>query len=651
MPDQPLQTPIIRKPTPVVLDELLIETADSNRPNLYDRMLEVGHFYPDQQKYAGYRLLKMEPNSYGRMQYFWGNGFTAQDGYNAVLEYEAQVNAFPKFQRTYRVLRSDYLVNGPSTKLQPFTGVAAIFVTAGGSGYTEDFAVAFSGGGGTGSAGLAIVDKGSGAVIRVELNAVGSAYTSAPAISFAAGSGTSAAATAVIQPTAAVLTEEVHSKLPEDDPYQSLYDMVRRNWETLPGPYTVEVSEFQSTGIPVITARQDVSAFDFSFNEGEWVPQAINVTGISVATSGLCTVTLASAHNLPPRAWIAFVGTTSSPSIIGNQRIVSVPAANQVVIAVNTVSGSSGGTMQGVNRVVTELKPRDGSALVNVKIDSVAAVPDVTIFNESVAGFRPYPFPDYLRGVTSFADDGNSTTLGNTYALSLSSSGTYLLDIQDGARTGVPCIRHRIFSNGPPTAASLAAYKPTTIILSRGSVAIKSKTNHLQQTTGAQTTAFSYSTKTGTIPPVLAAGGFAFTPTSGVTGQIELAPSVPARFIQGDTIMECEQAQKLGAGLWQIFAYEMTATYTSGLPPGDFLYLVMNASYASSTLITPNTAVGMASATGWAITPALPSGLSFNTSTGAISGTPSGANPVTAYTVTATLSGKTVTTYLLITVT
>ena len=52
--------------------------------------------------------------------------------------------------------------------------------------------------------------------------------------------------------------------------------------------------------------------------------------------------------------------------------------------------------------------------------------------------------------------------------------------------------------------------------------------------------------------------------------------------------------------------------------------------------------------TGWSISPALPAGLDFNTSTGIISGTPQAASASTAYTVTATNSAgaTTVTIYI-----
>lgn len=297
----PLNIPTISKPTPIVLDELLIETTDSNKA-LYDRMLEKGHYHPDQQKYPAYRFLKQAPTSYGQMQYWWANGFTSQDSYNAVKTYEANANAYPTFIRSYRVLRAEYLVNGPSTKGLAFTGVASVAVTNGGANYTDDFAVTFSGGSGSNAAGLAIVDKATGTVLRVELNNAGIGYTGAPSVGFAGGTGTGAAATAVIQPTTCVLVEEVHSKLPEDDPYQSLYDKVEMKWITLPGPVLTSNAIDPETGDVVVKTSQLVAA-GTSGTATNSSGQFAEVTAIDSVTSTKTTDFTVGADLASGRTW------------------------------------------------------------------------------------------------------------------------------------------------------------------------------------------------------------------------------------------------------------------------------------------------------------------------------------------------------------
>lgn len=76
-------------------------------------------------------------------------------------------------------------------------GVDSINITNGGTGYSNSFAVSFSGGGGSGAAGTAIAVGG--VIQRVDMTAAGSGYTSAPTPSFAGGGGSGGAGTAIMQ--------------------------------------------------------------------------------------------------------------------------------------------------------------------------------------------------------------------------------------------------------------------------------------------------------------------------------------------------------------------------------------------------------------------------------------------------------------------
>lgn len=95
-----------------------------------------------------------------------------------------------KRDRRYRCLAAGVSDNTAQTSVQ------RVVVTAGGSGYTSAPALTFTGGGGTGAAGVAIVEGG--AVVGVFITEPGSGYTSAPAVAFGGGGGTSAAALAEI---------------------------------------------------------------------------------------------------------------------------------------------------------------------------------------------------------------------------------------------------------------------------------------------------------------------------------------------------------------------------------------------------------------------------------------------------------------------
>ena len=76
--------------------------------------------------------------------------------------------------------------------------VAGVEITGAGAGYTQAPTVSFTGGGGTGAAGTAVVE--SGVVVRVDITNPGSGYTSAPTVSFAGGGSptTQAAGTALL---------------------------------------------------------------------------------------------------------------------------------------------------------------------------------------------------------------------------------------------------------------------------------------------------------------------------------------------------------------------------------------------------------------------------------------------------------------------
>jgi uncharacterized repeat protein (TIGR01451 family) len=79
----------------------------------------------------------------------------------------------------------------------PLTTVAEATIVSGGSGYATAPTVAFTGGGGSGAAGTALLD-GSGHVSGIFITNPGSNYSSVPTIGFSGGGGTGASATAVL---------------------------------------------------------------------------------------------------------------------------------------------------------------------------------------------------------------------------------------------------------------------------------------------------------------------------------------------------------------------------------------------------------------------------------------------------------------------
>lgn len=88
------------------------------------------------------------------------------------------------------------------------SGVRSVTITNGGSLYTTAPTATFTGGGGTGAAGTAVLS--SGAVASVTITNPGSGYTSAPTVGFTGGGGSNAAGTAVIGPPATFEVRDEH---------------------------------------------------------------------------------------------------------------------------------------------------------------------------------------------------------------------------------------------------------------------------------------------------------------------------------------------------------------------------------------------------------------------------------------------------------
>jgi large repetitive protein len=76
-----------------------------------------------------------------------------------------------------------------------------------------------------------------------------------------------------------------------------------------------------------------------------------------------------------------------------------------------------------------------------------------------------------------------------------------------------------------------------------------------------------------------------------------------------------------------------------GDAPSKLAYSTTSAVYTLNAAITPNTPIYTGTATYWSASPSLPAGLTLNTSTGIISGTPTAVQSVKTYIITASSSG------------
>lgn len=430
-------------------------------------------------------------------------------------------------------------------------------------------------------------------------------------------------------------------------------------YEVLPGAIQIDIGAIQDTGVPVETAKQRVAANDI-FDEGELIISGLVIQ--SIALGSPTKVTFTTQHRLPPRCYVNFISTNSTPVLDGVQRIVSVPDPYSILIAVHVTGAGTAGTMGAVNPVIRELRQTD-NVNVLLKVDSMIACADITVFNEddgnghkaSSACWEEYPFPDALRSITVLTDDGSSDDVSGTgIAWATSKSGEIGLDIQNGFRG--PCVgrRIRIFSSGPFAAAALAPYAPTIIMPSMGTAIIKGTSQNHGISTGGFSNAESRTFKQRQIPPVVTC----FVVDDGISGSTHATPynnltnSFPKFLFQGQIITRVEEPQKLAVAAWMMVIKRLVCPYTSGLPPGDFYYPTIINVYAATTAISSNTPVltGLTgSPTSFACTGlTADTGLTISSTTGVISGTTNGAHARTLYTITATLSGKTIKAYIYI---
>jgi hypothetical protein len=395
----------------------------------------------------------------------WADAPSLQDVYNYAQDDSSDHPDFPIFTRQYLELRDQY----PAlrrTRLSAFTGIYAIRVISGGTGYSTDpnnppTVTITDSGTGAGATAIALVDPSTGALVKITLRSEGQNYTptttTVTITDVAGGTGVGATAGAVVQAANCLLVSEKAVSAPT--PWNSLYLLVTRVYQTLPGPVVTSTSTYGQIGFPVIVSKQEISA-DAVFQTGEFLPAAINVSAIS--TGATVTVTLASDHNLPPGAWVVFAGTNSTPTINGTLQILSAPASNKVTVTPSapvTVAGTAAGTFQSKNYVQRDIKATE-NANIKVKVDSIVAIPDISTYNETVQSWENYSFPDFLNYIVFYGEASGSGVVGTS--------------IQDGYHGPCRSIRDRYLFMGPPPDSFQAQFVPTIIIPSSGTFTILS---------------------------------------------------------------------------------------------------------------------------------------------------------------------------------
>ena len=212
--------------------------------------------------------------------------------------------------------------------------------------------------------------------------------------------------------------------------------------------------------------------------------------------------------------------------------------------------------------------------------------------------------------------------------------------------------------SGTPTAVSA-----TTTYMVTATNAAGSTTASLTITVNAELTppsGLTYSTNPAVYTVGVAIASNRPSSSGGAVASYSVAPALPAGLsLDGNkgTITGTPTAVTAMA------TYTVTATNAKGsttasvvitvndAAPTNLTYSTNPATYTMGTAITANTpSNGGGKVVSYAVSPALPAGLNFNTSTGAITGTPTAISAQNTYTVTATNTGGTATASLVITV-
>lgn len=186
----------------------------------------------------------------------WATPPTLQDLYNYDITYSGEDINYPIYKRRDLVQRNAYI---PPEKGTPFTGVYDVRMTANGSGYTNPTITITDDAGGNGATAIAILDPNTGAIVKITVKNEGTAYGNGEAgVTITDATGTGASAVPLIQTPSCVLVEEQVVKAQGD--WTSLYFMVERSYETLPGPWLYDTQLAEDSVVVTIAKRHNIAA-------------------------------------------------------------------------------------------------------------------------------------------------------------------------------------------------------------------------------------------------------------------------------------------------------------------------------------------------------------------------------------------------------
>lgn len=599
MPNNPPNKPTLDFPfASVVVDTLLTERSSSFVGTW--KPLEPGtpfnplnHSAEEFSKYQGNIFLGQKAGKDNEFQErYWATQPHTQDVYNYTQTDSSSNPDFPIFTRRYLELRDQYPALQRAS-LSSFTGIYALRITNPGTGYSTDpnnpptVAITDSGTG-AGATAIAVVDPTTGAIAKLTLKTEGQSYTAATVsvtiTDVAGGTGVNATAVATLQLASCVLVSEDAQQAPA--PWDSLYLLVTRVYETLPGPILYSIVPDSELGIPVMTTEQR-RAYTDDWTCGEIAPVSFSISSATVATQTV--VTLSGYPTIPDifiKEWLVIAGTANTtPTLNGTWKVVAVNgSAITLDKQLTAVTGAVGGTARRYSYAYVERRKTENANVVNM-VTTRAQTNDITQYTQTTKDSRAYPFPDALIDIIEYKDTASTTTSSFNINYSYSWSGGVGFKILPGFRGACDAQKIRVFSMGPFTVfpddpSTGLEYKSTVVIPAVGNVAVQggSFSKQINFDTFDMTESSSNTFKGSPIPPVLTSAYSG--PTTVGSGQATFNIALPdsivkdpgsaARkgFTQGDIIRVLDEVQKLrGIGVYMLTIWRIVCPYTTGVGP------------------------------------------------------------------------------------
>ncbi len=378
-------------------------------------------------------------------------------------------------------------------------------------------------------------------------------------------------------------------------------------------------------GTPAVLATS-ASYLVLASNSGGSTTTTVNITVIDAAPSALVYTTspavytkgLATANNFPTFGGGTPVSYSVSPTlpsglslntttgVISGTPSAITATATYVITATNTGGSTTGNLSITVNDAAPGSLSYSSPSAVYTKGSAITTNTATVTGGGTVTGFTVVPaLPAGLAlNSTTGAISGTPTAIATSaiYIVSAANSG------------GSASANLTITVND--VAPSSLAYSTNPAIYTKGAAI----TNDTPTSSGGAVTAYS-------ITPSLPAG-LSFSTTTGVISGTPTALSAASNYVV------------TGSNTGGSTTVNLTVTVNDVAPSG-LTYSTNPAVYTRAQAITANTPAlsGGGTVTGFAITPALPSGLSMDPTSGIITGTPTAISVATPYSITASNTG------------